>query len=152
MSVQELAQLMTSFQLFSGYTAFGTQGLIERGHVHELPAGHAVYTQGEKAQKVVLVLKGEIEHYYVSGDREVRLGSAGPSRVLADVQVLGEAVHPVSARTSTETVVLVWDGDEFGRLVMGDAVLAQRLFHQSAVFLAEQAEALAASLAGVKLA
>jgi len=150
MSVQELAQLMTSFDLFNGYTAFGTQTLIERGHIHELPAGHVLYSQGEPAQKVLLVLKGEVEHFVARGGREIRLGSAGPSHVLADVQVLGEMAHPASARTVGETTVVVWDGHEFNRLVTADGIFAQRVFHQTAVSLAMQAETLTASLIAIQ--
>jgi CRP-like cAMP-binding protein len=150
MSVQELAQLMVSFDLFKGYTPFGTQTLIERGHVHELPHGQVLYSQGDLANTVVLVLLGEIEHFVANGGREVKLGSAGPSHVLADVQVLGQMTHPASARAVGETVVLTWNGEEFRRLVAADGVFAQRVFHQTAVSLAQQAETLTASLVAIK--
>jgi CRP-like cAMP-binding protein len=149
MPVPELAELMMSFDLFRDYTAFGTQQLIERGHVHELAAGHVLYSQGDPAQAVVLVLKGEVQHYFASGGREVGLGSAGPSHVLADVQVLSGMNHPASARALRDTVILAWSGAEFRRLVTADGLFAQRLFHQTAVSLARQAETLTASLAAI---
>lgn len=150
MSVEDFARLMATFELFKGYTPHGTQALIDKGKLLELSAGHVLYSQGEQATTVVLVLVGEVEHVVVSHGREVRLSAAGPSHVLADVQVLGEMTHPTSARAVGDATVLVWDGPTFRRLVTSDSVLAQRVFHQTAVSLAQQAETLTASLAAIK--
>ncbi len=149
MSVEDLAQLMATFELFHGYTSRGTQSLIERGTLRELPAGHVLYSQGEAATTVVLVLAGEVEHFVVSRGREVRLSATGPSHVLADVQVLGDMTHPASARTVGDVVALAWDAAAFRRLVAADSVFAGRVFHQTAVSLAQQAETLTASLAAI---
>ena len=150
MSVEDFARLMATFDLFRDYTPHGTNSLISRGQIRELPDGHSVFSQGQLATTVVLVLRGEVEHFVVSHGREVRLSSAGPSRVLADVQVLAETAHPASARTVGDVVLLAWDAPTFRRLVASDSLFAQRVFHQTAVSLAQQAETLTASLAAIR--
>jgi len=150
MSVERFAKLMLDFSLFEGYTAWGTQTLIERGRIRECPAGEVLFTQGQPAKEVVLVLTGEVEQFVQSHGREVRLAVVGPSHVLSDVQVLADMAHPLSGRTVGDTAILVWDGPTFQRLVAGDSVFAHRVFHQTAMELAAQAETLTASLVAIK--
>jgi len=144
------AALMTTFALFEGYTTRGAEALIERGQIRQYAQGEVLYAQGTRAVSVVLVLEGMVEHFVSQDGREIGLGTAGPSHVLADVQVLADTAHPTSARATQDVVVLEWDRDAFGRLVASDTVFSQRVIHQTAQSLAEQAESLIASMAAIK--
>jgi CRP-like cAMP-binding protein len=144
------AELMTTFPLFHGYTARGTQSLIERGQLRDCEAGHVLFNQGELASVVVLVLVGAVEHFVARPAGEIRLGHAGPSHVLADVQVVAGVEHPASARAMEATVILEWDSPAFRRLIASDTLFAQRVMNQTAQSLALQAESLIASMAALK--
>ncbi len=148
--MSDYATVMTTFSLFDGYTHRGAETLIERGQIRQYRQGDMLYIQGTPAVSVVLVLEGLVEHFVSQHGREIVLGSAGPSHVLADVQVLGDMAHPTSARLAEDSVVLEWDREAFGRLVGSDTVFAQRVIHQTAQSLAEQAESLIASMAALK--
>lgn len=143
------ADLMVTFSLFEGYTTRGTQTLLDRGRIRQCEAGEVLYHGGQPAKSVLLVLSGEVEHFLASGSSEVRLGSSGPSQVLADVQVMGQMPHPASARVRDAATVVEWDGAAFGPLVVADNVFAQRVLQQTARSLAAQAEMLVSSLASI---
>lgn len=149
MSEPAYADLMVTFSLFEGYTARGAQSLIDRGRIRQCEAGEVLYHGGQPARSVLLVLSGEVEHFLTRGEREVPLGSSGPSHVLADVQVMGHMPHPASARVRDGATMVEWDGAAFGRLVAADNVFAQRVLEQTARSLAAQAEMLAVSLASM---
>ena len=70
--------------------------------------------------------------------------------MLGELAVLGGAMRASSARTLDATAVVEWETDTFRRLVMGDAVLSERVFRQAMRTLVEEELALVASLAAVK--
>ena len=146
----EYAQLMTTFPLFHGYTPSGTEWFISHGHVRSCEPGEMVFTEGAPALSVVLVLAGAVEQFVARRSGEIRIGSAGPSQVLGDVQVVGGLAHPASARATKGTVLLEWAGQAFQRLTTSDGQFAQRLMTQTAHALAVQAESLIASLAALR--
>jgi CRP-like cAMP-binding protein len=141
---------MVTFPLFEGYTSRGAQTLLDRGRIRQCQAGEVLYHGGQPAEAVLLVLGGEVEHFLTRGAREVRLGWAGPSHVLADVQVMGHLPHPASARVRDGATVLEWDRAAFDRLIGADSVFARRVMQQTALSLAAQAEVLVASLAAMQ--
>ena len=144
------AQLMTTFPAFEGYTIHGTKRMLESGLVRELSNGDPLFKEGDPARTAVLVLTGKVELFVERHGRVLPLTEAEPGRMLGELAVLGGAMRASSARTLDATAVVEWETDTFRRLVMGDAVLSERVFRQAMRTLVEEELALVASLAAVK--
>jgi len=141
---------IAAFEMFEGYTSYGLEVLLERGTIVELAQGQALYTQGDPADFVALVISGRVGLYVDSGGREQELPAAGPSRLLGELAVLAEADRVMSARASEPTVVLTWKADAFRRLLNGDAELSQRMFRETYRSIVEERRSLVSSLAKLR--
>lgn len=144
------AELMTTFALFKGYTPHGAGVLISRGGIRELGPQELIFKEGQPAQSVVLILAGHAELFVERKAREIRLGDAGPGRLLGELAVLGGTKRPASARATQPTAILEWQEPAFRRLIATDIDLSQRIFRELIRTLGEEEEALVASLAAVK--
>jgi CRP/FNR family cyclic AMP-dependent transcriptional regulator len=144
------AELMTTFPLFKGYTPHGAKMLMSRGQLREIAPGELLFAEGEPASSVLLMLTGKAEIFVNRDGREVRLSHVEPSRMLGELSVLGGVNRPASARAVEPTAVLEWSDRDFRRLIATDVGLSQRIFRELIQTLAEEEEALVASLAAVK--
>ena len=147
---ESYAELMTTFPLLKGYTRHGADVLIARGRVKELAAGDLLFKEGDPAKAVTLILTGQAEIFVDRGGRSLMLDAVGPGRILGELAVLGGTNRPASARATESTAVLEWSDSEFRRLIASDVDLSQRIFRELIRTLAEEEEALVASLAAVK--
>lgn len=146
----QYAELMTTFAMFKGYTPHGASVLMERGKVRELAAGELLFKEGDPAKSVLLVLTGRAEVFVDRNGRNLKLNDVEPSRMLGELAVLGGINRPASARATEATAVVEWSENDFRRLIASDVNLSQRIFRQLIRTLAEEEEALVASLAAVK--
>jgi len=84
----QLAALMTGFPLLQGFTAQGTQRLLERGEVRACSAGEILFKEGDPPAFVVLVLDGKIQVFVERDGDDMVLTDAGPGTVLGELSVL----------------------------------------------------------------
>jgi len=141
---------IAAFGMFEGYTSYGLEVLLERGTVVELSTGQTLYSQGDPADFVALVISGRVGLYVYSGGREQELPAAGPSRLLGELAVLAGANRVMSARATEPTVVLKWKADAFRRLLNGDAELSQRMFRETYRSIVEERQSLVSSLSSMR--
>jgi CRP/FNR family cyclic AMP-dependent transcriptional regulator len=144
------AELMTTFEMFEGYTAHGVNTVVQRGRVRELAAGDVLFREGEPATHVVLVLGGTVELFVERNGRELHLSEAGPSRLLGEIAVLASADRVTSARAAGAVLILEWDAQQFRRLITSDGHLSQRIFRETFRSLLEEKQSLIASLAAIR--
>ena len=141
------AEAILSFQMFQGYTPYGLEMVLERGHIRELAPGEMLYRQGESATFVALVVEGVLELFMERDHEEVALGEAGASRLLGELAVLAGVERIMSARAKVPTVVALWNSDAFQRLIGSDAQLSQRIFRETFRSIVEEHESLVSAVA-----
>jgi len=141
---------IAAFPMFEGYTSYGLDVLLERGVITELADGQTLYTEGEPASFVALVVEGRIDLSVDGQGQHHALPSAGPSRLLGELAALAGASRVMSARASEPTVILKWNADAFRRLLAADAELSQRIFCETFRSIVDERQSLIASLAAAR--
>jgi CRP/FNR family transcriptional activator FtrB len=139
-------ETIAAFPMFQGYTSYGLDVLLERGAITELAGGQMLYTEGEPASFVALVVAGQIDLYIDGKGQEQQLPSAGPSRLLGELAALAGATRVMSARAAEPSVILKWNADAFRRLLSGDAELSQRIFRETFRSIVDERQSLISSL------
>lgn len=122
------AVLMTSFPLFKGFTANGTQRLLDSGEVKQNAAGELLLKEGEEATFVLLVLSGELEVFVEREGKALILTQVGPGAILGELAVLCGIPRSASVRSKGPSTTLKWDDDAFRSLLLRDHSLSQRIF------------------------
>ena len=140
------AQAIAAFPMFQGYTSYGLDSVFEKGVVKELSAGDTLYTQGESASFVALVVSGSLEMFVETSGQVRTLAHVGPTRLLGELAVLAGAERVMSARAIEPSVVLQWDAESFRRLLAGDAQLSQRIFRETFRSIVEERDSLLVAL------
>jgi CRP-like cAMP-binding protein len=143
----QLAALMTGFPLLQGFTAQGTQRLLERGEVRACSAGEILFKEGDPPAFVVLVLDGKIQVFVERDGDDMVLTDAGPGTVLGELSVLCGAARAASVRASEATKVLQWNAATFRNLLLRHPLLSDRIFKESLRTLVEKERLLIDSVA-----
>jgi len=138
--------LIPTFPLFEGFTAHGARRLIEQGTINQCAAGATVFTEGETASVVLLVLTGDLQVFARRGDRDIVLASATPGTIVGELAVLCGIPRSASVRAAVESAVLEWSAAAFRRLLLGDVLLSQRIFSQALRSLIDKEKSLIDSL------
>ena len=123
--------LIPTFPLFEGFTAHGAQRLLENGTIIQCPAGATVFSEGETAYNVLLVLAGDLQVFVRRGDGDVVLASATPGTIVGELAVLCGIPRAASVRAAVDSAVLEWSDASFRRLLLSDVLLSQRIFSQA---------------------
>lgn len=123
--------LMTTFPLFKGFTAHGTQRLIEQGRIIEHARGSILFNEGEAAGAVVLVLSGSLQIFVERGGKDLILTDARPGAIVGELAVLCGIPRSASVRAAEPAAVLEWTSPAFRKVLLGDVMLSQRIFGQS---------------------
>jgi CRP-like cAMP-binding protein len=143
-------ETIAAFPMFEGYTSYGLDVLLEYGVITELAAAETLYTEGEPAEFVALVVTGRIELSVNNNGQEHPLPAAGPSRLLGVLAALAGATRVMSARAAEPSVILKWNADAFRRLISGDAELSQRIFLETFRSIVDERQSLISSLAAAR--
>jgi len=138
--------LIPTFPLFEGFTTHGAQRLLEHGTINQCPAGATVFSEGETASNVLLVLAGDLQVFVRRGDKDVVLASATPGTIVGELAVLCGIPRAASVRAAVDSAVLEWSAASFRRLLLSDVLLSQRIFSQALRSLIDKERALINSL------
>ena len=122
------AQLMTTFPLFKGFTANGTQRLVEVGEVQQHAAGEVLLKEGDTAGFVLLVLTGKLEVFVQRQGKDLVLTEAGPGKILGELAVLCGIPRSASVRAKESSATLKWSDEAFRSMLIHDHSLSQRIF------------------------
>jgi CRP-like cAMP-binding protein len=142
----QYASEMTKFPLLQGFTAAGTNMLIEAGKVTQYAPGEVLFKEGDSSSFVALLLSGTLQVFLVRGQGELILRDSEPGTILGELGVICGLPRSASARAKTDSVVLVWETPEFRRLLVRHSLFSERVLGQSLRNLIEKERSLLDSL------
>jgi CRP-like cAMP-binding protein len=140
------SQLMTTFPLFKGFTANGTQRLIDAGEITRQAPGDVLLREGDTAEFVLLVLTGKLEVFVQREGKDLILTEAGPGTILGELAVLCGIPRSASVRAKEASSTLRWSDDAFRALLIHDHSLSQRIFSGALRTLVDKERSLIDSL------
>jgi CRP-like cAMP-binding protein len=143
---EQYAELITTFPLFHGFTAAGTQRLIDAGEVKELSTSDVLLQEGDEADFAVLILKGTLEVFVARDGKDFILTEAGAGIILGELALLCGIPRSASARAKEDSTVLQWSDETLRTLLLRDRSLAQRIFRQTLRTLVDKERELVDSL------
>jgi len=139
----EYESLIPTFPLFKGYTRDGARMLMERGTVKNYGAGDLVFREGDPPTFVLLVLTGRLQVYVDRDGKEVTLSDAmGPGSLMGELAVLCGMKRSACARVAEPAAVLQWTANDFRRLLLGNAFLAEEIFGHALRHMVEKERAM----------
>ena len=86
---------------FQGFSEEAVQALMEASHPVEADAGKILFEEGDPADFVLLVQKGQVEMFRRAGDREEVFATIGPGDYFGEVGILEGSSRAAGARTKT---------------------------------------------------
>jgi len=131
MTNESYESVIPTFALFEGFTAHGAQRLIDHGKIKHVPAGAAIFNEGEAASVVLLVLAGDLQVFVRRDGKDVVLAGAAPGTIVGELAVLCGIPRSASVRAAVDSAVLEWTAASFRRLLLSDVLLSQRIFGQA---------------------
>lgn len=143
---EEYAELITSFPLFEGFTVHGANRLLSSGEVKQCAPGDVLLNEGDKADFVLLLLKGKLEVFVQRNGKDVVLTQTNPGTVLGELAVLCGIPRSASVRAKEKSAVLKWSDEAFRTLLLRDPSLSHRIFGQILRTLVEKERALIDSI------
>jgi serine/threonine protein kinase len=82
-----------------------------------VPAGNAVFNEGDPGTDVYVVQKGKIKLFLQMGQTKHVLGLVGEGEFFGECCLLGEDVRSISAEAERDTQLFVIERDSFSRLI-----------------------------------
>jgi len=143
----QFAALMTGFPLLQGFTAQGTQRLLERGEVRVCLAGEILFKEGDPPTFAALVLDGEIQVFVEREGDVLVLTEVGPGTVFGELSVLCGAARSASVRAREAVTILQWNTTTFRNLLLRHPLLSDRIFKEALRTLVEKERLLIDSVA-----
>jgi len=140
------AAVITALPLFKGYTPDGAKRLLESGDIRECAAGELLFSEGDKASFVLLVLAGKLEVFVQRNGQDLILNQSGPSTILGELAVLCGIPRSASVRVLENSTVLQWEASAFRSLMLRDVFLSERIFRESLRTLIDKEKSLIATL------
>ena len=144
--MNEYAELITGFPLFKGFTTNGARRLLDSGEVQQHSPGEVLLKEGDKADFVLLVLKGTVEVFVDRAGEHLVLTEAKPGAVLGEFAVLCGIPRSASVKAKDDSAVLRWTDDAFRTLLLRDPSLSQRIFREALRTLIDKERSLIDSL------
>lgn len=90
----------------------------------DFAANTVIYREGERADSVYRILRGEVEIYKPCDDGDVGLAVLGPGEVFGEMGVIRSQPRIASARCHTDVVVDEFDKEDFLRTLETDPSMA----------------------------
>ena len=130
----EWRRFVPILSFFEGFDDDEVDELVAETQVLELSRSGWIFAQGQAAQGCYLVLRGAAELFAQKGNRERRVGIAGPGELIGYLAALGGAAHSTSARARERVVLLEFTREVFLGLFNGGSgasVSLQHAIHRS---------------------
>lgn len=109
MKQQHLSGLLLTTPLFEGLDGPEVADLLREGSTQRLGPGARLFTQGDPAAQLYVVVEGRLKLANVAADGEqVVLGIMGPGDLVGCVAVFRRIPYPATATAITHTTVLFW--------------------------------------------
>lgn len=123
--------LLAQLPLFSGFGDAALARLADRSVVRTYPAGHVLFTSGERCRGLFVVETGRVRIFRTSpAGREQVLHSEGAGRPVAELPLFDGGPYPASAVTEVESRLVFVPRAEFEALVRDTPDVAQAVIHE----------------------
>lgn len=143
---EQYAALMTTFPILQGFTAAGTQMLLDGGAIKNYGPGEILFKEGDPPAYTLLLLIGKLEVFVQRQGRELILRQPEPGAILGELAVLCEIPRSASLRTVSDVVVVSWTAKEFRALLLRHKLFSERVLGQSLRNLIEKEHSIVDSL------
>jgi uncharacterized protein YhbP (UPF0306 family) len=125
-----------SFSVFADLPAFeGSEGVYSKLQSHEAKAGDLIARQGGPADKLIVIVEGEVEVLRDVGGKEEVIATLGPGELYGELAIMRDQPREASLRAAKPTRFLALERDDFRDLMAGslgttpgfEQVIRQRL-------------------------
>jgi CRP-like cAMP-binding protein len=124
-------EIITKFDLFTGYTPHGARRLLEQGEIRSLEADEPLIREGDAPNSADLVIEGRLDVFVTRDGTDMTLATVGPGSILGELGVLCGIPRAASVKALEPSVVVQWNAAQFRRMLLGDVMLSERIFRQS---------------------
>ncbi len=121
-------KLLQESPLFQGFTSWQAKKLILASNIEEFPEGARVIREGDEADKMYLVLEGELDVTLGEDKDRVKIASMGVGEVIGEVAVVAREKRSADVFAVTTTKLLSLDTLSLERLQRFSPYLSSRLF------------------------
>jgi CRP/FNR family transcriptional regulator, dissimilatory nitrate respiration regulator len=129
-----LSQVDARNQLFEGLSQAGRDALLEHSIERQFSTGEVLWSAGDRAQGIALVLEGRIRIVRGSGGRQLVIHSGEPGATLGEVPFFTGGCYPATAIAAEPTRCLFLPEAAVRRAIAVDPALAffflKRLSHR----------------------
>lgn len=134
--------LVTRFSVFYGIGSADLERLLEAGEEISAKDGEALFTEGDAAGKVFVLINGRIEVsiYPPESTDEMTIGKLGEGDVLGEACLLGKGRRTASATAIGNVLLLGWEGLELLDLLERNPAIGFHLMRNIASDLADRLE------------
>lgn len=120
---------LPALPFFEDFDADETDELVSAGEVLELPRGAWAFTAGAAASACYLVLRGALEVFTRSAEKERRVAIAGPGELVGFMAVINAAPRTNHARAREVCCLLELPRDAFLAIYNGNSGASVSLHH-----------------------
>ena len=138
MTVQELIQTVCTV-LCKTLTPPQAEEILAATQPRSIPAGSALFREGEEGSGLFLLLKGSVEVVKQGPNGQTQqLATVDASSVLGELSLVSERRHSATVRATTDCEFRVLGREEFLRLLERDNLAAHKLIGAIAEVLARR--------------
>jgi CRP-like cAMP-binding protein len=139
---------IASSPIFEGLPASDIQELLSAATRMDVPAGEAVFVQGEPDSGFFVVVEGSIQVSVrgKSGQERI-LGTLGPGSVVGETSMLVHQSHSATAYAVGPAFIVKFPDDGFEAMLASGSIAAYRVVHNMARVLATRLRLAEANLA-----
>ena len=153
MSDRATVDFLATVPLLAGHETADLTELARVMRRRTLPAGEILWSQGDEARELVLIVDGAVSaSLRVPGSRAIEIWGAGPGQTIGELGLLDGAGHSLNVRVTERASVLALPRLDFAALLAGQRPSTFRLRRQLASLLTarlrSQLQHIAAALGG----
>jgi len=143
---EQYATQIIEFPLLRGFTPAGAEMLLQSGEIKHYAKGDVIFKEGDPPSFTLLLLAGVLQVFMVRSERELILNEPEPGTILGELAVICGIPRSASLRAKTDSVVVQWKAQEFGRLLVRHTLFSERVLGQSLRNLIEKERSIVDSL------
>jgi CRP/FNR family transcriptional regulator, cyclic AMP receptor protein len=110
---------------FHDFDPLAVWGFLTSGRYAECAAGRTLLVEGTPPEACHLTINGAVEKVIVRGGRRIRVGLAGPGRLVGYEGLIEDRPSPITAITRERCLLLVLPRDPFKRLFTAEDAIGR---------------------------
>jgi CRP-like cAMP-binding protein len=110
---------------FHGFDPVAVWGFLTSGRYAECAPGRTLLVEGASPDACHLTINGAVEKVMVRGGRRIRVGLAGPGRLVGYEGLIEDRPSPITAITRERCLLLVLPREPFGRLFLAEDAIGR---------------------------